>query len=128
MQNWIYQHSVVKFIIPCGVVALWFFGCAIASYISGWTTLAKRFGLRASFVGERWTVQSGYMRSNIGYGNCLTVGASPHGLYLAVMPLFRFWHPPLLVPWDEITLSRQKFVFFRFVRFGWGVNSIFHSA
>ena len=59
------------------------------------------------------------MRSG-GYGNCLTVGSSPHGLYLAMMLLFRFGHPPLLIPWDEITVSRQTFVFFRFVRFGLG--------
>jgi hypothetical protein len=120
MQHWIYQHSVLKFIIPCCALALWLFGCAVISHISGWTTLAKRFRLRVPFVGERWTVQSGYMRSNCGYGNCLTVGSNHHGLYLAMMLLFRFKHPPLLIPWDEITVSRQKFVFFRFVRFGLG--------
>lgn len=36
------------------------------------------------------------------------------------MPLFRFRHPPLLVPWNEITIAQQKIAFFRFVRFGLG--------
>ena len=36
------------------------------------------------------------------------------------MPLFRFRHPPLLVPWNEITISRRRIAFFRVVRFGLG--------
>ena len=55
-----------------------------------------------------------------GYGNCLTLGCNPQGLYLAIMPLFRFRHPPLLIPWDEIKISRTRILFFRYVRFELG--------
>ena len=60
------------------------------------------------------------MRWIAGYGNCLTVGASPDGFYLAISPLFRFRHPPLLIPWTEVEITRRKLLFFRYVRFGLG--------
>jgi hypothetical protein len=36
------------------------------------------------------------------------------------MPLFRFRHPPLLIPWEEIAISRRQILFLSFVRFGLG--------
>jgi hypothetical protein len=48
------------------------------------------------------------MRWIAGYGNCLTVGASPDGFYLAISPLFRFRHPPLLIPWTEVEITRRR--------------------
>jgi hypothetical protein len=48
----------------------------------------------------------------------LRLAATPDGLYLATMAVFRFRHPPLLVPWNEITISQRPILFFRFVRFG----------
>jgi hypothetical protein len=45
------------------------------------------------------------------YNNCLTVGASPEGLYLAMMPVFNFGHAPLLIPWTEITEQSQNTIF-----------------
>jgi len=121
MQTWLDQHHCALWIIiPCYAIALWLLVSALISYIGGWTTLAKRFRLRVPFTEERWLGQSGQMRWIAGYGNCLTVGCNHQGLYLAMMPLFRFRHPPLLVPWDEITITRRRIVFFRMVRFGLG--------
>jgi len=121
MQNWLDQHhAALWFIFPAYFFALLLLVCAVISFIGGWTTLAKRFRLRKPFVGQRWTGQSGQMRWIAGYGNCLTLGASPEGLYLATMLLFRFRHPPLLVPWNEISLAQRRLLFFRFVRFSLG--------
>jgi hypothetical protein len=101
-------------------LALWLLVSTIISYIGDWTTLAKRFRLQQPFAGTRWTGQSGQMRWIAGYGNCLTVGGCPEGLYLATMPLFMFRHPPLLIPWAEITVMQRRILVFRFVRFGLG--------
>jgi hypothetical protein len=121
MQNWLDQHqSALWFIFPAYFVALWLFVCAIISLISGWTTLARRFQSTVPFVGKKWTCQSGQMRLFSGYHNCLTVGCNREGLYLATMLMFRFRHPPLLVPWTEIAISEKKILFFRFVRFDLG--------
>jgi hypothetical protein len=121
MQNWLDQHpTALWLIIPCFALTLWVLVGAVISYIGGWTTLAKHFPLRTPFVGERWKVQSGRMRWIAGYRNCLTVGCCHEGLYLATMPPFQFRHPPLLIPWNEITVSRRQVVFFNSVRLGLG--------
>jgi hypothetical protein len=48
------------------------------------------------------------MRFYVHFGNCLTVGADESGLYLAVFPIFRIAHPPLLVPWPEVAVISGK--------------------
>ena len=53
-------------------------------------------------------MQSARMRSLMNYNNVLTIGASPEGLYLASMFLFRFMHHPLLILWSEIKVQRVK--------------------
>ncbi len=121
MQNWLDQHhSALWFVFPAYFLAIWLLVSAVISFIGGWTTLAKRFRLSGAFVGQRWTGQSGQMRWIAGYSRCLTVGVSNEGLYLATMPLFRFRHPPLLVPWNEIAIAQRRILFFRFVRFSLG--------
>jgi hypothetical protein len=44
----------------------------------------------------------------VGYNNCLDIGADRESLYLAVFPVFRFMHPPLLIPWHQIKVRRGK--------------------
>ena len=117
MQNWLDRNpSALWIIFPCYFLTLWLFVSAAASYVGGWTILAKRFRFTASFPGEKWHLQSGQMRWMAAYGNCLTLGCNHQGMYLATFPLFRFRHPPLLIPWDEIRISRTQILFFRFVR------------
>jgi hypothetical protein len=121
MQAWITQHrAVLWLIIPGYPIALFLGVAAIISYIGGWSALAKQFRLQSPFNGVRWTMQSGHMRGIAGYNHCLTVGCNPEGLYMAMTPMFRFRHPPLLVPWHEINVSRRKIIFWDYVRFGLG--------
>lgn len=121
MQNWLDHHSgALWIIVPCYAIASLMIVNAVISYIGGWTTLAKHFRLTTPFKGKRWERQSGQMRWIAGYGNCLTVGSNVQGLYLAMMPLFRFRHPQLLIPWQEIEISRRQILFFRYVRFRLG--------
>jgi hypothetical protein len=55
------------------------------------------------------------MRRLANYNRVLTIGVNPQGLYLATMFLFRFMHPPLLVPWSEIKVQRSKGWMFEYV-------------
>ena len=48
------------------------------------------------------------MRWLTGYGNCLTVGANSYGLYLRILFLFRFMHPPLFIPWSEVSIKTRR--------------------
>jgi len=50
-----------------------------------------------------------------GYNNCLTIGANASGLYLSIIFPLRFAHPPLFIPWREISISRKKILWINIV-------------
>lgn len=81
------------------------------SHLSGWALLARRFRLDGSFYGQSWGWQSGRFRGWYGYNNCLTLGANEQGFYMKVMLPFSLFHPPLLIPWTEITVETGKLIF-----------------
>lgn len=90
--------------------ALWMFVGLILSRISGWHGLAAKYRMDAKFAGPTWTWQTGHMRL-VGFRNTLTVGTNRQGLYLAVLFPFRFQHPPLFVPWSDITVTPKRGLF-----------------
>ena len=54
--------------------------------------------------------------NNAQYSNALTIGADMTGLFIAPVFFFRLWHPPLFIPWVEITaVSKTQLFFFKFV-------------
>jgi hypothetical protein len=85
------------------------------SFVGGWFSLARVYRTQVAFDGAKWRMRSGRMRWLANYNNLLTLGASQQGLYLASMFLFRFMHPPLLVPWSEIKVRRSKGWVFEYV-------------
>lgn len=120
MQDWINNHTVAFWVFfTVYFVTLWLGVSAILSFVAGWATLAKRFRYLNSFTGKCLAFQSGRMGMT-NYGRCLTLGASAEGLYLAVMPPFRFHHPPLLIPWNEVSVAPPRGLLFKFVRLGLG--------
>lgn len=114
MNDWIKQYF--PFIFPFYFAALYILVMYWIALVGGWRLLAKRFRLQGTFAGERWTGQSAAMRWLTRYNRVLTVGADGAGLYMAPFILFRAWHPPLFVPWSEITDVREtQFLFSKFV-------------
>ena len=105
-QKWIDRHFAVVF--PIYFVLLWLAITALISYTGGWRTLSKTFRARGPFKGPTWHFQSGRMRGLSGYNNCLTVGASSDGFYLGVMFFLRFMHPPLFIPWSEVSIRTKR--------------------
>jgi hypothetical protein len=102
-------------------VGLWCLVVAIVSFVGGWFRLSRKFRLVGSFDGVSEGLQSGQMRWLTHYGSCLRLGTNRDGLYLAVLFLFRFMHPPLLVPWSEIKVRRKKrWLFGEYVTFTMG--------
>jgi hypothetical protein len=94
----------------CGILFL-------IAVLTGWATLAKRFRMTSTFTGPTWGFQSARMRWSSHYGSCLNVGADATGLKLSVLFLFRPGHPPLFLPWSEVSVAqRQSFLFIRRVR------------
>ena len=122
MQLWIDKHPVL---FALGDVTFLVFSVStIISYTGGWYNLSRRFRFRGKFQGQRWRCQNIQMRGIAGYHNCITLGVSPQGLYLAAsLPLFRIAHPPLLVPWGEISLMRGKLFFVKMAKLQLGRES-----
>lgn len=118
VQPWVDQHPV-----PFALAALllvWLLVSVVISYTGGWFSLARNFRSQASFAGSEWRGESGMMRGLAHYRNCLIVGANPAGIYLAVFLPFRVFHPPLFIPWNEITQSKTRIFFMNMVRFQLG--------
>ena len=107
-------------IFPIYFLCLWLLVGATISVIGGWFSLAKVYRTQVAFDGTKWRMQSGQMRWLANYNNVLTLGVGKQGLYLASMFLFRFMHPPLLVPWSEIKVGRNKGWIFEYVTFTMG--------
>jgi hypothetical protein len=114
MQDWINQYFPVLF--PFYFVALWILVTYWIALTSGWRLLAKRFRFQGVFTGAKWNMQSARMRTMARYNNVLTIGADNTGLFIVPMFLFRAWHPPLFIPWVEITaICKTQLFFFKFV-------------
>jgi hypothetical protein len=121
LQRLIDQHpSVFAVIFPIYFLCLWVLVSAIISFVSGWFSLARVYRARIPFQGARWRLQRGKMRYLVGYNNILAIGVSQQGLYLAVLSLFRFMHPPLLIPWSEVKVRKKKGWVFESVTFTLG--------
>jgi hypothetical protein len=121
LQRLIDQHpSVFVVIFPIYFLFLCLLVGAAIGFVGGWFSLARVYRTRVPFDGAKWGMQSGQMRWLANYNNVLTIGVSPQGLYLASMFLFRFMHPPLLVPWSEIKVRRSTGWFFEYVTFTLG--------
>ena len=118
LQRFVDRHLAAIF--PIYFLLLWLLVSTIISFIGGWFSLAKVYRTRAVFNGARWRMQSGQMRWRANYNNALTIGVNQQGLYLASVFFFRFMHPPLLIPWNEITVRRSQGWFFEYVTFTLG--------
>lgn len=109
MQPWVERHPILFAVSDFAFVYLTV--SFVISWWGGWGVLARHFRLRTTFIGSRWQWQSGRMRWLCGYQHCLTVGANSEGLYLATLRFFPLFHPPLFIPWSEISVGKKSAVF-----------------
>lgn len=72
-----------------------------SAVLGGWRDLALVYAAKSRAKGVTYRLQSGTF-GHVGYRWCLTISLSEAGLRLAVWPMFRFAHPPLLIPWSDI--------------------------
>jgi hypothetical protein len=101
-------------------LALWSGVCFLASSVSGWHALSRRFTKRSEPYGETKTAgpffYTVHTRFWSHYGGVIRVTAAQDALYLSVLFLFRIAHPPLRIPWDEIQITRTKFLWRRLIQ------------
>ena len=109
---------MVRDLILLFVLALWISVTLLISIIGGWRLLSKAYRTDFPFAGRKMRMKSGRMRWRTNYVASLTIGANPEGLFLGVFPIFRIGHPPLFIPWNDIsTEDRNRPVFFPTVKF-----------
>ncbi len=101
-------------------VGLWAGIMLVVSWLGGWAELARVYRPPRPFNGRRWWFQSASMRYRLNYGLCLIVGANAQGLSLSILLPFRPGHPPLFVPWSDITVASQKSRAFPYSLLGFG--------
>ena len=82
----------------------------VNSRISGWASLAQRYRYDEQFSGGRLRFRSAAMRYWGHYSNCLTMGANPQGFFISISIPFLVGHPPLFIPWNDITVRRIRFL------------------
>jgi hypothetical protein len=106
-------------LFPVFFACVWVFACIVVGIISGWHSLAKRFSSNSAPYGETKTVgpffYSIYTRFWGHYSSVIRLTAADDALYLSVLSLFRAGHPPLRIPWMEITFGTSKLLWKRYI-------------
>jgi len=97
------------------VPVLWVVVAIVFSHVSGWALLAQTYRCEEDFSGDRLRFRSAAMRYSSHYGNCLTMGANPQGLFLSMSVTFFVGHPPLFIPWSDVTVRRGRFLWSKYV-------------
>jgi hypothetical protein len=104
--------SYVFYLAGAAFIALWCMNSWFASWQSGWGRLSKRFRAESEFLGE--TRRAGSLpfelcfRYWLDYTNIVRVSPEDDALYLSVVFPFRIGHPPLRIPWTEISIGTTK--------------------
>lgn len=100
---------------PLFFIAGWLLVSYFLSALGGWQSLVKHYAASAPFRGRYFRFRSAQFGGYVNYGGCLTIGSGTEGLYLAVLPLFRVGHPPLLIPWSDVSARKARTWFFEAV-------------
>jgi hypothetical protein len=101
-----------------GAIALWAIGFAllwrlvlfVLSRIARWPELRERYAITQPFSGAVWRSASAHL-GPLWYASTLTLGGSPDGLYIAAQFPFHFDTSPVLIPWSEIQVRRERRLF-----------------
>ncbi len=98
------------------VVIVW---CFVSWLISrfGWHLLVADYRTHKSPSTKTYNA-SGIINSFSRYNHVLRVGLLPEGLYISVWTIFRIGHPPLIIPWTDITTRNNQFLWTRGVVIG----------
>jgi hypothetical protein len=90
---------------------------ATLAILSGWRRLAERFPAPPIVDGEKYASQSLRLSLLGSYNRCVHVTVGEKGLHMVPMILFRLLHPPILIPWTDISAcERRDFLFMKRTR------------
>ncbi len=115
LEPWI-PLTLVLVIAPCWWLAV----CSVVSKVGGWSTLAAHYRAPQPMAVDptlKWLRLQSALTSHLGsYRNAVNFGVSSTGLTLTVMFLFKAGHPPLYIPWEELTTTQViKYWYFDYI-------------
>ncbi len=84
----------------------------------GWRALARSYRTTKEAPSEMHNFCTGSINWFANYRVALRVGLTQDGVYLSVWPVFRIGHPPLLIPYRDITPAERSNSFFREMAIG----------
>lgn len=100
----------IIFIFPIFFVGMFVLVLFILSK-KGWSGLAKEYKYLEDFVGERVGITSATI-NGVNYNNCLLLKYNEKGLYFKPVFIFRLFHVPVMIPWKEVKVVRDKKILF----------------
>ena len=112
MMNELYEN--IPYLFPIFFIFMWLFVSFLLSMFGGWRRLNENYPDGDNFQGEKWYFQSIKMGS-VNYSNCVNIGANNIDFCLSVLPIFRFAHAPIKIPFAEIRGKEHKGLIFRYV-------------
>ena len=87
---------------PVAFIGMWLGISFLLSAIGGWNRLAVQYAASPFGIEKRFRFRSAQF-GGVSYSGCVIFGASTQGLSIAVLPLFRIGHPPLFIPWRDVS-------------------------
>jgi hypothetical protein len=109
------------FAFPVFFVGMWLLVTTVLGFMSGWSSLARRFPDRSEAALLKIGSQSGVMGPmGVGMRGILVLSACPSGLRVAIWRIFGPFSRPFLVPWDEIGVRPVKIFFRSYARLSFG--------
>lgn len=107
------------YFFPIFFLALWAISDLTMSFLSGWHLLSKRFRAPSEPYGDTRSAGPFFcqvrMRFRTMYNGGIRITTAEDALYLSVIFTLRVGHPPLRIPWNEIEMSKTKYLWFRYV-------------
>lgn len=104
------------YVYPIFFVSLWCAVCYLIGIFSGWHLLTRRFRAQGEPYGDIRSVGPFFygvqMRFRANYSSVIRLSTTSGFLFVSIFFLFRVGHPPLSIPWNEITISKET-VFWR---------------
>lgn len=93
----------MEFLLVIPLVAIGIVGYSISAFFSGWLELQRAYPDREMVDGQRVSSCSVTLGGSAYYSGVINLNLSQRGLRLSITPLLRLYHPPIFIPWSEVT-------------------------
>lgn len=102
----------VTAVATAALVSFWVVLSLVIGRLTGWAALARAYRSQWPMDGPRLRFQSLRLGSWGGYNQAITFACGMAGLHIAVLFILRPGHPPLFVPWEDVTVRAEEWKLF----------------